>query len=89
MKARKLTEAERLARHNAEMQFALANNCSVLEARTRMARIRWLEFEREAEERWECVRRCGTSSDRPVQSDGQGQPVPADRPGPQYWWQKL
>jgi len=87
MKSRKLTEAERLARHNDEMRFALANNCTVLEARIRLNRQRWQELQERQEARFERVRRCGTS-DRPVDS-GPAQPTPADEPAPQYWWQKL
>ncbi len=87
MKARKLTEAERLARHNAEMKFALANGCTVLEARTRMARQRWQEFQDEQEARFERVRRCGTSERPSTPREFAGEPAPQAQP--QFWWQKL
>lgn len=58
MSVARLTEAERLRRHNEEMKLALAENCTVLEARRRLALRRWNEFNARMQRR----RRCGTGA---------------------------
>lgn len=81
MGAAKIGEAERLARHNAEMRLALAENLSLAEARTRLAR-----------ERYQRLTRCGTDA-REATPDAERKihspPDAVARPAAQYWWQKL
>ena len=87
MTARKSVEADRMARANAEMKFALAHNCTVLEARKRMNR-EWLdEFERAPDQLIGRVRRCGTA-DQPADDIPTTPIVPAEQPRPQFWWEK-
>ena len=88
MTGRKSSEAARLARANAEMKYALAHNCTVLEARKRMNR-EWLDaYERAPDQLFDRVRRCGTG-DGPFDQFPAIPPVPAERPAPHFWWQDL
>lgn len=69
--AARLTEAVRLARHNAEMKLALAENITVIEARRRISIRTWREFEERVARRKRCgtvltdCRACGTDLDGP------------------------
>lgn len=68
------SEAERMARHNAELKLALAENLSLPEARERLARQRWQAADRARAER---LGRCGTAT-APC-SPSERQP---------YWWER-
>lgn len=67
--------AERRARHIVEMRLALAENLSLEEARTRLAKQRWAEADSLRQQR---NARCGT--------EDQGEPEGPQRP--EYWWEK-
>lgn len=80
MGAPNIGEAERMARHNAEMKLALAENLSLAEARSRLARERYLQRTR-----------CGTHARElpPTDKGPLPQSAAGEREDPQFWWQKL
>lgn len=81
----RLTEAERMRRHNEEMKLALAENITVLEARRRLAARRWREFEEAIGRR----QRCGTAAvENPPAPLPAADIVPPTPQEPKYWWQR-
>lgn len=86
MPRRRVTEAERMRRHNEEMRLALAENVTLLEARQLLAVRRWRKFEATFERR----RRCGTADvASPAAAVEEGAPPPPDAPRePRFWWER-
>lgn len=84
MAGRRLTEAERLRRHNEELKLALAENITVLEARRLLAARRWREFD----EKMDRNRRCGTtdSGQGQLQSDYVASPPARPAQDASFWW---
>ena len=74
MKARKLSEAERLRRHNDEMRLALAENLPLAEARRRLNFLRG----RAARQALDLVMNGGPRLSC--------RSAAAEQPAPRYWW---
>lgn len=74
-KERRPSEGARLAQANAEMKFALANNCTILEARNRMAQLRWRATLQAQDYRRE-------------RTLGFGQRQPVELVSTTFWWER-
>jgi hypothetical protein len=77
---KRISEADRLRQLNEEMKLAMAENCTVLEARRRLALRRWRAFE----ERLDRRRRCGTAAVDPITPERLRAPSPEAQPT--FWW---
>jgi hypothetical protein len=91
MARRRESEAERLRRANAEMKLALAENCTVLEARRRIAIRRREAFEAELARRDRCGRAATPMPvDQALATSSATQAALADLPArePRFWWER-
>lgn len=74
-------EAERLRRHNEEFRYALAHNVTLIEARRRLAQLRFAELEERVHPPLKPpIARCGTEIPQAHQ-------CPPSGTRQHYWWE--